>query len=659
MKSVVKICFGLSLALMVAQGAVAKDLIWREVFASRIEKSLVAIKNEKGHLVVAGVTEAGTVQHNVNRSTELHVPNWADWKSLRLDEASKIIVSKNNSGGVQLSGVAEDRLFWSYLKSNGRFSKARIGLASGGLIDLIETEYLSARGSLLGLNVQGKLLLAEQKKGKYRTWNTIATELKIPGSIATATHPDNKSQLFAAVESDGVAVSLWTPKQGLKKALTIRGKNMRKVKVSVSASGKWEIFAVDTTGFLWQSRLDASGAWSDWLSPATLKVNDVIVTKTSSGQRMLFLLTPSNGLFFVQEKSEGRWLKHQAVPLDKNVTELAVVAGEKALFDLVMLDDDSRLWRAQFDSASDSDSVATYAQGPRYPKCTEYLPYEQYTDTWTNRLHMMIATPGSKTQMYYYTGGLIEESFAYSMFLDVTGGLSLAGCRPSNSILGRLESMGEAKNTYDQYGRIASQEGNYEGSSYSMLFNYNNYGFIESLTRNGVTCIEATYDVMQRVNSVTVHGEGACSQLFSNKQKISFSYLSTLSSVPNFAHGTSYKDEVPIIIASADIDYPRSNFNVDIAVKYTVAGGDDTVNLFSFETGTEEVNNALQVSEVIGRWDGAPVKHNQFYYDSNKYGFQDVVANGVNLEVTTLDEKVNYIVFGLGPIGLAYALSYE
>ncbi len=245
------------------------------------------------------------------------------------------------------------------------------------------------------------------------------------------------------------------------------------------------------------------------------------------------------------------------------------------------------------------------------------------------------------------------------MFLDVTGGLSLAGCKPTHSIMGQLESMGDATNTYDQYGRILTQQGNYSGSAYTMTFSYNSYGFIESIERNNSTCMEATYDVMQRVNSVAIYPTGDCSDIYINKQTVLFGYLSTLSTVPNFVHGTSYKDDVPIIIGSGDIAYRNSNFVVDIGVEYEVINSHDTFNLFSFDVSTEVNNNILQISEVEGRWDGVPTKLNAFFYDSERYGFQDEINNGVNLEISTVDQQVNYVLFGVGAIGLNYALTYE
>ncbi|MFL0808841.1 MAG: hypothetical protein K6L76_00365 [Agarilytica sp.] len=658
MKVLIHVFSLVAISLLFSIPASAKDLIWREVFSNPIEKNLTAVISDKGHLVVAGIGN-GRVQQNVNLSNSPLSPNWKNWKNFNFKNTDQITVNKTLDNSFQLSGIANERLFWSALNDNGRFIKPKKGVASDSIVDLTAAETLPPRKRLVGLAANGNLVSSSQKKEKYKNWKVIESSFSIPGSIATLTNPGTKEQIFAGTSANGVSVITWKPSSGFSEKTTISGRNIASVHLGLTKNGMWEAYGIDTNGSLWRSRQLASGKWKRWENTIPLAVRDLIVTQDSNGKRTLFVLTLSDRIYVVQQSGPNKWGKHSEVPSNGFIKEISVAERSNNTFELVILDQDNFLWHTQFDLDTDSGAIAAYAQGPRYPGCSEYLPYNQYTDTWTNRFHMMAATPGSKTQLYYFTGGLIEESFAYSMFLDVTGGLSLAGCRPSRSIMGALESMGDATNSYDQYGRITTQTGNYSGSSYTMQFTYNNYGFIESVQRNGDTCVEATYDVMQRVNNVTIHGTGACSDLFTNKQTILFGYLSTLSPVPNFAHATSYKDDVPIIIASGDFVYRGSNFIVDIGVEYEVIDSDNTFNLFSFDVSTQTSNNVLQISEVEGRWDGVPVRLNQFFYDTNKYGFQDVLTNGVNLEITTADSQVNYVLFGLGPIGLNYALTYE
>ncbi len=636
----------------------AKDLIWREVFANPIEKNLNVVISSKNHLVVSGIGD-GKFQQNVNFSKNPISPDWKNWKNFRFDSTEQIIVNQTSNGDVQLSGVSNGRLFTSGLNENGRFVKPQKSILTNGIIDLSAAKTLPPKKRLIGLSANGGLVTTTQHKGKYRDWKTIDSLFSVPGSIATLTNPSSQEQLFSGISQNGVAVISWVPGAGFGEKSVIDGKKMVQVHLGLTEKGRWEIYGIDSSGVLWHSRRLDSGKWEGWKTIAPLAIREVIVTKDSNNTRTLFLLTASDRIFVVQRDSKDAWTKHHEIPSNGNTKEIAVAERANNKFELMTLDHSNYLWHTQFNLLQHTDATAAYAQGPRYPTCTEYLPYNQYIDTWTNRFHMMAATPGAKTQLYYYTGGVINEAFAYSMFLDVTGGLSLAGCQPSHSIMGQLESMGDATNTYDQYGRILTQKGNYSGSAYTMTFSYNNYGFIESIKRNDNICMEATYDVMQRVNSVAIHPTGDCSDIYINKQTILFGYLSTLSSVPNFVHGTSYKDDIPIIIGSGDIAYRDSNFIVDIGVEYEVINSHDTFNLFSFDVSTEVNNNDLQISEVEGRWDGAPTKFNVFFYDTDRYGFQDEINNGVNLEISTIDEQVNYVLFGVGAIGLNYALTYE
>lgn len=634
----------------------AEELIWREVFANKITNNL-AVTSKKNKLVVTGVGDDGRVYQNVNTSSNPENPNWKNWKSLQqIKDAKQIVVSDTLEGGAQLTGVSDKFLFSSELDKNGRFQTPTRVKASEAITELDSSSLLSKRRHILGLSPQGEILAAAMKKGKYRNWNALAELLSVPGGVSSAFNKKNETLLIAGIGKEGVRVYELSVGNELSELTVLRGKDIVSVTAALSSSGNGEIYGIDSSGIVWESRQVSDNAWSDWESPVRAVAKSIYV-ENQEDRTVLFVVTQDNLLISVT-RSGGEWKNQKRIPVMENLSEFAVTASKNGAFNLVALDDESRLWVTKIMESS-SYSVAALAQGPRYPNCTEYLPYDQYTDNWTNRFHMMVATPGAKTQTYYYTASVTEESLAYSLFYDVTGGLSLAGCRPTKSIMGALENMGEATNNYDTNGRISSQTGSYNGSSYTMLYGYNNYGFIESVRRNGDLCIEAGYDVMQRVNKVSVHRTGSCSDIFSNKQSILFGYLSTLSTVPNFAYVEQYKNDIVVITGTADINYSGSNFNVNIPTKITEAGSSDKYRVFSFETTTEIANNLLAVDQVTGRLDGTPVKLNQYFYESERYGFQDEINNGVNLEITTLDQQVNYVLFGVGPIGLNYALTYE